>query len=169
MNTLKVAGHAPTQAGGHRLSSDRHTTRKKKAIEKYIKKKMSLKRERERDLSPSNCSGAAAGVSRGYGQDLRRFFFDFSFSIFFVCGCVLLSHRDSQWYATCWLQAPPSVPLKGRQLLGAPTRFLLCSIGGEVERARARSSHHEKKTSHQHLKKGEVKERKKEKSHPPTS
>ena len=82
MNTLKVAGHAPTQAGGHRLSTDRHTTRKKKAIEKYIKKKMSLKRERERDLSPTNCSGAAAGVSRGYGQDLRRFFFDFP-SLFF--------------------------------------------------------------------------------------
>ncbi len=45
---------------------------------------MSLKRERERDLSPTNCSSAATGVSRGYGQDLRRFFFYFFFSIFFL-------------------------------------------------------------------------------------
>lgn len=129
---------------------------------------MSLKRERETCLRP-----IVRARRRGFQEDTGRIFVVFSFifssQFFFVCGCVLLSHRDSQWYATCWLQAPPSRPLKGRQLLGAPTRFLLCSIGGEVERARARSSHHEKKTSHQHLKKGEVKERKKEKSHPPTS
>ena len=124
---------------------------------------MSLKRERERHtcLRP-----IVRARRRGFQEDTGRifvvfFFYFFPSLFFFVCGCVLLSHRDSQWYATCWLQAPPSVPLKGRQLLGAPTRFLLCSIGGEVERARARSSHHEKKTSHQHLKKGEAKERQK--------
>jgi hypothetical protein len=67
----------------------------------------------------------------------------------------------------CWLQAPPSRPLRGRHHLGAAThRFLLCSIG-EFERARARSSH-QKKTSHQHLKKKRGKEEGKKKKKCPT-
>lgn len=108
-------------------------------------------------VSPTNCSSAATGVSRGYGQDPRfcSFFLYFYFYLFlflcpsrffffFFCGCVLLSWRDSQSEAMCWLQAPPPRPPRGRRLWPAPTRFLLCSIG-EVERARARSSHRKMK------------------------
>lgn len=118
--------------------------------------------KKKRNLSPTNCSSAATGVSRGYGQDPRSIFF---FFLSLIVGACCWLRRAANQLARFLIQAPPPRPLRGRRLLRAPTWFFFSFMFNRCEPERARSS--QQPSSYPTFKK--KKKRREKQSHPPSS